>query len=395
MRCLFEDRLARQSLALTKPVKRIAVCDEKDLEPAFTQIAQAQKEGHWVALALDYSLGHWLEPALNPNAGARPGCERLVAWVFEKHEWGQTPAFVEQLSDAQSQATEGSTRSTTRRPTSPAAIKRVTPTISKPQYLAMIEDIKTHIQAGDVYQVNATFALDVVSEGDPYALYQTLAANHPSQYSAYIDDGVSQILSFSPELFLRREGDQLTTRPMKGTGPRMLDDPVKDKAIGQALLASDKDRAENLMIVDLLRNDLGRIAQLGSVKVAPLFELEAYQSVWTMTSTIKATLAPNTSLATILKALFPCGSVTGAPKIAAMRMIDRLEMSPRGVYCGSIGWLAPSGDFCFNVAIRTLVLDQFGKGQYHVGSGIVNDSVAQQEWEECFWKARVLGTDLN
>jgi para-aminobenzoate synthetase component I len=149
------------------------------------------------------------------------------------------------------------------------------------------------------------------------------------------------------------------------------------------------------MIFDLLRNDLGRIATLGSVQVAPLFELEAYPSVWTMTSTIKATLAQDTTLETILRALFPCGSVTGAPKIAAMRQIDRLETSPRGIYCGSIGWLAPSGDFSLNVAIRTLVIDQFGNGHYHVGSGIVNDSVAEDEWEECFWKARVLNTELN
>lgn len=379
MRCLFEDRLTNQSIGLHRPLKRIAVSEVTGLVGAFADIAHAQQQGHWVALALDYGLGHWLEPALNVQSGAAAGTERLVAWVFESHDIGQPPPFApaNHSNDARS------------------LIESIAPEISKQAYMAMIEDIKRHIQAGDVYQVNATFALAVKTTGDPYQLYQRLASQHPSQYSAYIEDNEQHILSFSPELFLQRSGNQLTTRPMKGTAPRVPGDPVKDRATGQALLVSEKNRAENLMIVDLLRNDLGRIAEPGTVKVDPLFELEAYRSVWTMTSTIKATLPARTSLATILGALFPCGSVTGAPKIAAMREIDRLETSPRGIYCGSIGWLAPNGDFCLNVAIRTLVLDSFGSGHYHVGSGIVHDSMAEEEWEECFWKARVLNTTQN
>jgi para-aminobenzoate synthetase component 1 len=385
MHCIFEDRLAGRSLSMTTLIKRIAAKTPEDLAGVFEQIIEAQKQGHWVALALDYSLGHWLEPALNKSAGAPVNSERLIAWVFESHVWGPIP---HESNTHDRQPGDNPNPST-------ASPIRMRPGISKTDYITMIEDIKTSIAAGEVYQVNATFALEVQAAGDAYALYKTLAATHPSQYSAYIDDGARKILSFSPELFLAREGNQLTTRPMKGTAPRMLDDPERDHATGQALLASEKNRAENLMIVDLLRNDLGRIATLGSVQVAPLFKLEAYPSVWTMTSTIKATLAPATTLETILRALFPCGSVTGAPKIAAMRQIDRLETSPRGIYCGSIGWLEPNGNFSLNVAIRTLVLDQFGNGQYHVGSGIVNDSIAEEEWEECFWKARVLKTDLN
>ena len=385
MRCIFEDRLAGRSLSMTTLIKRIAAKKPEELIDVFNQIIEAQKKGQWVALALDYGLGHWFEPALDNNAGAPVNSERLIAWVFESHNWG--PIHRESNTHDRQPADHS-------KPSTASPI-RMKSGISKSDYVTMIEDIKTRIAAGEVYQVNATFALEIQAAGDAYALYETLAAKHPSQYSAYIDDGNRKILSFSPELFLTREGNQLTTRPMKGTAPRMPEDPAQDHVIGQALLASEKNRAENLMIVDLLRNDLGRIAQLGSVQVAPLFELEAYPSVWTMTSTIKATLAPDTTLETILRALFPCGSVTGAPKIAAMRQIDRLETSPRGIYCGSIGWLAPNGDFCLNVAIRTLVLDQFGNGQYHVGSGIVNDSVAEQEWEECFWKARILKTALN
>jgi len=148
------------------------------------------------------------------------------------------------------------------------------------------------------------------------------------------------------------------------------------------------------MIVDLLRNDLGRLALPGSVRAEPLFSLEKYPSVWTMTSTVQAEIAPETSFAEILRALFPCGSVTGAPKIAAMKRIQETEPEPRGIYCGSLGWLAPNGDFSLNVAIRTLVLDDQGHGRYHVGGGIVYDSDPEQEWDECHWKARILNTCL-
>jgi para-aminobenzoate synthetase component 1 len=176
---------------------------------------------------------------------------------------------------------------------------------------------------------------------------------------------------------------------MKGTAPRSSD-PLEDQRLGQRLQASAKDRAENLMIVDLLRNDLGRIALPGSVVAEPLFSLVAYPSVWTMTSTIQATIAAQTSIEQILRALFPCGSITGAPKIAAMKRIQQTETQPRGLYCGSVGWLAPNGDFSLNVAIRTLLLKRDGSGVYHVGGGIVHDSVAALEWEECQWKARIV-----
>jgi len=205
----------------------------------------------------------------------------------------------------------------------------------------------------------------------------------------FIEDGEETILSFSPELFLQRTGTTLITRPMKGTAPRS-NDPLEDQRLGQRLQASEKDRAENLMIVDLLRNDLGRIAVPGTVNAEPLFLLEAYPSVWTMTSTVRATIAAETSLEQILRALFPCGSITGAPKIAAMKRIQQTEAQPRGLYCGSLGWLAPNGDFSLNVAIRTLVVQQDGRGLYHVGGGIVHDSVAALEWDECHWKARIV-----
>ncbi|WP_050817676.1 aminodeoxychorismate synthase component I, partial [Bordetella pertussis] len=275
-------------------------------------------------------------------------------------------------------------------PATPAArIVSVAPRMARDDYLRAVDAIRELIAAGELYQVNYTQPLDVRIEGDPRLLYRQIAARHPVGNGAYIEDGERTILSFSPELFVARQGERLVTRPMKGTAPRHAD-PAEDARLGRELLASDKNRAENLMIVDLLRNDLGRLATPGSVKVDALFSLERYPTVWTMTSTVSAH-APHAGLADVLRALFPCGSITGAPKIAAMRRIRQMEAAPRGLYCGSIGWLAPDGDFSLNVAIRTLVLDRAGHGVYGVGGGIVHDSDAAQEWQECHWKARILG----
>ena len=270
------------------------------------------------------------------------------------------------------------------------SITSVTASLSQTDYFDRIQKIKEWIAQGEVYQINSTFALNVSTQGSAQALYRQLANQHPSAHAAFIEDAEQTVLSFSPELFLQRRGTTLITRPMKGTAPRS-NDPLEDQRLGQGLQASTKDRAENLMIVDLLRNDLGRVAIPGSVTANPLFSLEKYPSVWTMTSTVQARIAHSTNLETILKALFPCGSVTGAPKIAAMRRIQETESAPRELYCGSLGWLAPNGDFSLNVAIRTLVLNaQDGTGLYHVGGGIVYDSDPEQEWEECHWKARIL-----
>jgi para-aminobenzoate synthetase component 1 len=370
--CRFEDRLTLRARVLTQPCGRILASSPEELPAAFAQIEGARRGGYWVALLLDYELGEWLEPTLAKPAPPHP---RLTALVFEKmHEERPWSLGAECKSDKQ------------------ASIISVTPGIPKERYLARIAQIRDWIAQGEVYQVNATFPLLVKTEGDPAQLYRQIATHHPAAHAAYIEDIGRTILSFSPELFLQRSGNTLMTRPMKGTAPRSAD-PETDRKLGEALHASEKNRAENLMIVDLLRNDLGRLARPGTVRADPLFSLEKYPSVWTMTSTVQAEITPETSLAEILKALFPCGSVTGAPKIAAMKRIQETESEPRGLYCGSLGWLAPNGDFSLNVAIRTLVLDEAGQGRYHVGGGIVYDSNPEQEWDECNWKARILNTD--
>ena len=225
--------------------------------------------------------------------------------------------------------------------------------------------------------------------GDPVALYSALRRKQRVEYGALIGAGDFQVLSLSPELFFRREGKHLTSRPMKGTAPRGRT-PREDARLKTWLTVDEKQRAENLMIVDLLRNDLGRIAKIGSVEVTDLFTVETYRTVHQMTSGITAELRADMGLKDMLKALFPCGSVTGAPKVRAMEIIRELEAHPRGVYTGAIGHIAPNGDSQFNVAIRTLFIDADGAGEMGIGSGVVSDSKADAEFEECLLKAHFL-----
>jgi para-aminobenzoate synthetase/4-amino-4-deoxychorismate lyase len=257
-------------------------------------------------------------------------------------------------------------------------------------HAAAIAAIHDAIGRGDVYQVNHTIRLDVDGIDDPHALYAQLLASQGSGYGAHIHAGSHEILSASPELFFMRRGEMLTTRPMKGTSRRGRY-AEEDTLRADALRASTKERAENVMIVDLLRNDMGRLARLGSVRVPSLFDVEVRPTVLQMTSTITADIPASTSLASIFGALFPCGSVTGAPKIAAMQHIAANEDAPRGVYCGAIGHVAPGGDATFSVAIRTLVIDEHnGRAVYGTGSGVTWDSVAADEFDEAVAKAAVL-----
>lgn len=262
--------------------------------------------------------------------------------------------------------------------------------LSEAQFTQDVAQIRAAIREGECYQVNHTLRLRAGFTGDDFAWYLQLKAAQQAGYSAYLDLGRYRILSVSPELFFQRTGDRIVTRPMKGTMPRGRW-AEEDTRRAEELIASEKERAENLMIVDLLRNDLGRIARTGSVQVEELFAVERYPTVLQMTSTVAATLPPETTLAGLFTALFPCGSVTGAPKISAMRRIALLETAPRQVYCGAIGYMLPHGPTVFNVAIRTVLLDtETGGAEYGVGSGITWDSTPQGEYAENRLKARVL-----
>ena len=261
-------------------------------------------------------------------------------------------------------------------------------------YTRTVASIRAAIGRGDVYQVNYTIPLDVEFDGDTAALYARLLAAQGPGYGARIHTGRFEILSASPELFIQRTGTRIESKPMKGTARRgrWLEE---DDRHANALAASPKERAKNVMIVDLIRNDIGRVAVAGSVTVPRLFEVERRPTVLQMTSTVSATLRPHLSTWELFAALFPCGSVTGAPKVAATRMIAELEGAPRGVYCGAIGHVAPGGDCTFSVAIRTLTIDhEARRATYGVGSGITWDSADDAEFDEVIAKAGILTADL-
>jgi para-aminobenzoate synthetase/4-amino-4-deoxychorismate lyase len=259
-----------------------------------------------------------------------------------------------------------------------------------PQYQQSIHAIRDYIESGDTYQVNFTFPLFGRITGDQFSCYRAIARSQGAAYSAYLDIGSHRILSFSPELFVERRGNKLTTRPMKGTlaRGRWLEEDIQR---ARQLHESPKDRAENVMIVDLLRSDLGKIAEIGSVEVPELFAVENLSRVLQMTSTVTALQRPDVTIVDLLRALFPCGSVTGAPKARSMAIINELEPRRRGIYTGAIGLLSPNGDATFSVAIRTAVVDATsGAATFSVGSAITWDSTIDGEYEECCLKAKFL-----
>ena len=280
-------------------------------------------------------------------------------------------------------------------PTDLPALKQYTfklghwqPAIDQAAYETALLRIKDHISRGETYQVNYTMRLRTNFAGDPRGLFGRLVDSQRSEYAAYVDTGATVICSASPELFFRRDGATVMTKPMKGTAARGKT-WIEDERQVDGLRRSLKNRAENVMIVDMVRNDMGRIATAGSIRVPQLFDVERYPTLLQMTSTVTA--RSNVSTAEIMAALFPCASITGAPKVRTMEIIRQLEPEPRGIYTGCIGYIAPNRQSQFNVAIRTVVIDQTsGVAEYGVGGGIVWDSETAQEYQECQLKAKVL-----
>jgi para-aminobenzoate synthetase/4-amino-4-deoxychorismate lyase len=348
----------------------------QDVLPAFDRLAQLSSQGHYLAGTIGYEAGLALEPRLAPLLANRVG-EQPLLW------FGAFAGF--ETIPAEHVATWLQTRKASAAP----SIGPLEPQISLHAYQAAFARVQAAIQAGDIYQANLTFPLAGTWQGDPVALYAALRPNALAGFGGIIHDGARWLLSFSPEMLFDLAAGALTVRPMKGTRPRS-DDPTRDEMLRSTLAASTKDRAENLMIVDLMRNDLSRVAMPGSVWVEQPFAIESYPTVHQMVSTVRAQLAPGNTAMDVLRALFPCGSVTGAPKIRAMELIAQGERDPRHAYCGSMGRIDPSGDAAFNVAIRTLRLEtggaSGGRAVLGVGSAIVADSQALPEWRECLVK---------
>ncbi len=339
-----------------------------DLAARCAEVESAVAAGLHAVAALDYELGHAVEPA----AGAAPAGRLGYFWLFAARRELAAGDVVSWLA---AQAGD---------PPRPAAVADFRPLLDAAAHARAVGRIRDYIAAGDCYQVNLTFPFAGDCLGDPLALYARLRAAQPVAHGGLLMLPEVCLLSFSPELFVERSGGTIRSRPMKGTAARGAS-PAADAAARAALAASAKDRAENVMIVDLIRNDLGRLARPGSVRVDALCAVETYPSVHQMTSTVSA--ASDAGLAAVLAALFPCGSITGAPKVRAMQIVRELEVAPRGPYTGALGWIGAGGDFRFSVAIRTLQVAADGGVRYGVGSGIVWDSEPAAEYAECLLKA--------
>jgi para-aminobenzoate synthetase/4-amino-4-deoxychorismate lyase len=368
--------------------------DPAALDALWAEVESDQRGGLHALLLIDYEWGSKLV-----GAGRRPGDERAALRVLLFRRLAQ---LSRDAADAWLADREGSEAPRT------AGALAVQASVDRTRFHAAIARIHEAIRAGETYQVNYTYRLDFAAFGEPLALYRRLRARQPVPYGAYIalppephdPLAATHVLSCSPELFVRHAARRLVAKPMKGTAPRrtVLEG---DSETARHLGFDAKNRAENLMIVDLLRNDLGRVATIGSVRVPQLFEVESHQTVFQMTSTVEAELAPQVRFPDLLRAIFPCGSITGAPKHQTMGLIAQLESTPRGLYTGAIGWLdaprdgAACGDLCLSVAIRTLTLgaaDAQGRqpGRLGIGAGIVLDSEAEDEYRECQLKARFL-----
>ena len=361
----------------------LACKDAGDWPALLTALSTALQDGLHAVPLLSYELGAHLQ-----GLPARPLSGPLAQVLLFTHCEHMTGAQAESWLATRSASAE------------PAGIAGIHANVDEAQFTDAINRIRDDIAAGDTYQVNYTYRLRFDAFGSLFALYSRLRARQPVPYGALVSlPGGGALLSFSPELFVRHDAGMLLARPMKGTAPASGDAAI-DAERAQALAHDTKNRAENLMIVDLLRNDLGRVAQTGSVEVPALFEVQRYGAVLQMTSTVQARLRDDASLAAIFDALYPCGSITGAPKRRTMEIIHELEPEARGIYTGAIGWFDPAppgrafGDFCLSVPIRTLVLGglQGGvrRGELGVGAGIVFDSEARAEYAECQLKARFL-----
>lgn len=369
---LLHDTLAPAgaNLLFSNPRDTIVAHDAAGARAALARLEAANAAGLHAAGFLSYELGFLFEERLLGHLPAPGPLPLLWLGLYDAPESLSAPEVEARL--AASAGPFGRARD-------------ITPLLDEAAYGSAFAEVKRLIAAGDTYQVNLTFKAGFRLEGDPVALYRQLVARQPVAYGALINTGDHFILSRSPELFVSSRDGVLVARPMKGTMPRGST-PEADAEARRTLGHDAKNRAENLMIVDLLRNDLARIAEIGSVQVTDLFTVETYSTLHTMTSGISARRRPGVTTSQLLENLFPCGSITGAPKLRAMEIIHALETGPRGVYTGSIGHFAPNGDLTLNVAIRTAVIDSAGRGEIGIGGGIVADSACADEYREALLK---------
>lgn len=364
------------SFLFAQPARILTYNHHQSVQAFFNKINHWRGKGYWIAGYFSYEFGYALEPALHSLLKTKQ-IDFPLAWLG---------VFKHPIRINHNKCANGYGQISNR--TSRYVLPQGKFNTLKHEYTCALSKIKYYLKEGETYQVNHTLKYKTSFAGDILDLYVALRKNQSTSYAGFINDGQRHILSFSPELFFKTTGNKIVTKPMKGTYQRgkNIDEDVHNKMF----LKNDlKNRAENMMIVDLLRNDLGKIARPGSVKVSDAFNVETYPSLHQMTSRIRAELTEKVSVQEIFKAIFPSGSVTGAPKIRTMKIIHELEKEPRDVYTGSIGFISPDNKMCFNVAIRTLLIDKH-RVELGVGGGIVADSKPDDEYRECKLKSSFL-----
>ena len=380
---LLDDARAEGAAAarlFVDPVEIAIARSAAEVPTLLAALEAAASRGLHVAGYLSYEAGKGLAPAWRGPANVESG-DMPLGWfgLFERARRIEAAAIPDLLPDPAS-----------------AWVGKPRPRVARGDYLAAIEAVLELIRAGDIYQANFTFRADVPVAGNPLGVHARLRRTARAGYGGVIWTGNQAVVSHSPELFFALRDGRVMARPMKGTAVRLAD-AESDAAAAGALAADPKQRAENLMIVDLIRNDLSRVAVPGSVAVPDLFRVESFPTIHQLVSDVSARLPAGTGAVDVLRAAFPCGSITGAPKVRAMEVIDALEEGARGLYTGSIGFIEPGGDAAFNVAIRTLVFPQGGLqdgpscATLGLGSGIVADSVPAEEWRECLAKGEFVG----
>ena len=371
------DKHNRYSYLFQGPLKVISCYNTKMVEPSLNSIEQETKKGLFAAGFVSYEAGFAFEAFYNKDQYYD---FPLVGFgIFD-----QPVIFDHKCIEFYSPEKSDNFK-----------ISDIKPSVSEREYIDSIKKIKRYIEQGNTYQVNRTFKLDFAFKGNPFDIYSALRTRQGVAYSAFIKLGNKVILSFSPELFFRKQKDLIQVKPMKGTIGRGRFQ-AEDACNANILYNCPKNRSENIMILDLLRNDIGKISRPGTVKAKTFFNIEKYESLFQMTSTAEGVIRPGVSTPALFNALFPSGSVTGAPKIRTMQIINEIEKSPRRIYTGGIGFIGPDNSSVFNVAIRTLLLDiNAGKGEMGIGSGIVYDSDPKTEYEECMLKARFLDSQKD
>ncbi|MFD1198930.1 aminodeoxychorismate synthase component I [Brucella gallinifaecis] len=364
---LFRDDKAGREVLFASPSAIIRADEPHAFEAAWNAMQRAHEDGKWLAGYLSYEAGYLLEPKLKELLPEDRKAPLLCFGVFD----APCDEELHNHSDGKN--------SFLRNPVAQWSFK---------EYQKKFDRLHQHLREGDCYQGNLTFPIHAKWDGDPLVLFNALARRQPVRYATYCNLGGPIILSRSPELFFEIDDEgYIETHPMKGTMPRGAT-PIEDEANRQFLMNDPKNQAENRMIVDLLRNDISLISEVGSLDVPEIFQVETYPTVHQMISRVRARLKNDLPLRAIFSALFPCGSITGAPKISAMKILRCLEKQPRDIYCGSLGWIEPGGRMRFNVAIRTLSLLEQNRAIFNVGGGVVFDSTAQAEYEECLLKAQ-------